>query len=278
MINNIEMYLWKKYLPRILERRSESIIPRSGEKAKLVNSFVIYLYENGEPRYMLDHVDGDKITALMWDENKKRFDKEIDITYSDVISLKVEIIHYYGLNEIKFESISDFSLHNITKAIYLNVKYQRFKNWYTKYRFAKKELILHEKIQILRILIKNHVASETADSPMYINQMLTDMYTILWYSHPKASEYKKMLQLNLDSLVSTGDLLKNGNRYTITGKAIDTITSYELEESRYDQQLATQKIIGWLTFAIVILTLLITGSALVQAHIIEVPTLFDFRK
>ncbi|EBF4864650.1 hypothetical protein A0Q32_17275 [Salmonella enterica] len=113
---------------------------------------------------------------------------------------------------------------------------------------------------------------------MSANELLTNMYTMLWYTHPKSSEYKKMLQLNLDSLVITGDLVKVGNNYKVTGKAIDTITKYELEENRYDQQLVTQKITGWLTFAIVLLTLLTTAGALVQAHIIEVPTLLDFRK
>lgn len=278
MINNRKIKLWKRHLPKMLALRSTSIIPRSGEKAKLVNTFVIYLYENGEPKYMLEHLDGNKITALIWDADQKRFDKETEITYNDIISLDADIIHYYGVNEITFKSINDYVLHNTTKAIYLKVQYYRFKNWYTRYRFSRKELIVHERIQILRMLIKNHVTSKKADSSMSANEMFTNMYTMLWYIHPKSSEYKKTLQLNLDSLVNTGDLVKNGNQYNVTGKAIDTITRYELEENRYDQQLATQKLTGWLTFAIVLLTLLTTASALVQAHIIEVPTLLDFRK
>ena len=278
MINNIEIKLWKKYLPKMLKLRSTSLIPRSGEKAKLVNTFVIYLYEDGEPKYMIDRLDDGKITALIWDATQECFDKETEITYSDVIALEANIIHYYGVNEIKFNSINDYALHNTTKAIYLKVHFYRFKSWYTRYRFSKKELIVHERIQILRMFIKNHVTSKKYDSSMSANELFTTMYTMLWYIHPKSSEYRKTLQLNLDSLVSTGDLVKVGNNYNVTGKAIDTITRYELEENRYDQQLATQKITSRLTFAIVLLTLLTTVGALVQAHIIEVPTLLDFRK
>ncbi|EBY6677915.1 hypothetical protein D5754_18455 [Salmonella enterica subsp. enterica serovar Saphra] len=278
MINNIEIKLWQKYLPKMLELRTTSIIPRSGEKAKLVNMFVIYLYENGEPKYLIDRLEDDKITALIWDATQKRFDKETEITYRDVVSLDTDIIHYFGVNEITFKSINDYALHNTTKAIYLKVYFYRFINWYTRYRFAKKDLIVHERVQIFRMFIKNHVTSKKVDSSMSANELLTNMYTMLWYIHPKSSEYRKTLQLNLDSLVITGDLVKVGNNYNVTGKAIDTITKYELEENRYDQQLATQKITGWLTFAIVLLTLLTTAGALVQAHIIEVPTLLDFRK
>lgn len=125
----------------MLARRSTSIIPRSGEKANLVNTFVIYLYENEEPKYMIDSLDGDKIIALILDATQKRFDKETEITYNDVISLDADIIHYYGVNEITFKSINDYALHNTTKAIYFKVQFYRFKNWYTRYRFAKKNLL-----------------------------------------------------------------------------------------------------------------------------------------
>lgn len=231
----------------MLARRSTSIIPRSREKANLVNTFVIYLYENEEPKYMIDSLDGDKIIALIWDATQKRFDKETEITYNDVISLDADIIHYYGVNEITFKSINDYALHNTTKAIYFKVQFYRFKNWYTRYRFAKKELIVHERIQILRMFINNHVTSKKADSSMSADELFINMYTMLAYIHPKSSEYRKRLQLNLDSLVSTGDLVKNGNQYNVTEKAIDTITRYELEETRYDQQLATQKK-NWLAY------------------------------
>lgn len=128
------------------------------------------------------------------------------------------------------------------------------------------------------MFINNHVISKKAAPSMSANELLTNMYTMQLYIHPKSSEYRRTLQLNLDSLVMTGDLVKVGNNYKVTGKAIDTITQYELEENRYDQHLATQKITGWLTFTIVLLTLLTTAGALVQAPIIEVPTLLDFRK
>lgn len=278
MINNKEIKLWQKHLPKLLAHPSTSIIPRSGEEAKKVDTFVIYMYENGEPKYMLVRLDDSKITALIWDEVQRRFDRNTEITYNDLISLDAEIIHYYGINEIKFNSIRDYDKNNRTKWIYVKLRFNRFLNWYTRYRFAKKELIVHERIQILRIFIKNHVTSEKADSSMSANALLDNMYTTLWYTHPKSSEYRKTLELNLDSLVGTGDLVKNVDNYRVTGQAIDTITRYELEESRYDQQLKTQKITSWLTFAIVLLTVLTTAGALVQAHIIEVPTLLDFKK
>ncbi|MRF57626.1 hypothetical protein [Citrobacter portucalensis] len=278
MIHSKEIKLWQKHLPKLLAHSSMSIIPRSGEEAKKVDTFVIYMYENEKPKYMLVSLNNGKIMALMWDETQRRFHINTEITYNDLTSLKAEIIHYYGVNEIKFNSIRDYARNNITKYIYIKLRFNRFLNWYTRYRFARKELIVHERIQILRMFIKNHVTSTEIDSSMSASILLDSMYTPLWYTHPKSSEYRKTLELNLESLVSTGDLVKLDDNYMVTGKSLDTITRYELEESRYDQQLKTQKIIGWLTFAIVLLTILTTAGALVQAHIIEVPTLLDFSK
>lgn len=87
---------------------------------------------------MIDRLEDGKITALIWDATQKRFDKETQMTYRDVISLDADIIHYYGVNDITFKSIKDFALHNTAKAIYLKEQYYRFINWYTRYRFAKK--------------------------------------------------------------------------------------------------------------------------------------------
>lgn len=102
MINKKEIKLWRKYLPKILELRTPSIIPRSGEKAKLVNTFVIYLYKNGVPKYLIDRLEDDKIIALSWDAIRNRFEKESEITYNDLICFDADIILYYGINEITF--------------------------------------------------------------------------------------------------------------------------------------------------------------------------------
>jgi len=254
-------------------------MPRSGEKGKLVNAFVIYLYNNdGDPLYLIDRIEEGCVIAQEWDEDKYKFDKEVRLRYEELNHFHPEIIHYYGLYEIRFYSIEEYFIKGVTKLIYLVAKIARLKNWFIRYRFAKKDLIVHERIGILRVIIDCHVSTTDAQYSITANELFTHMHTHLWYTHPKAAIYRKKLQLNLDSLEITGELRKEQYRYFVTGKAIETITRYELEENRYDQQLASQKLMGWLTFAILFLTVLTTIGALVQAHIIEVPTLIDFRQ
>lgn len=278
MKRSLKLILWKRYLPKMLALPAPSIMPRSGEKGKIVNAFVIYLFnENNDLLYMIDRAEEESIIAREWDEGLYKFDKEVKISYEEIINLKPEIIHYNGLQELRFYSIEEYLIKGVTKFIYLSAALYRFKNWFIRYRFSKKDLIIHERIDILRVLIECHVNATNAQHSMTANELFTHMHTHLWYIHPKAEVYKKTLQLNLDSLEITGNLRKEQQRYFVTGKAIETITRYELEESRYDQQLASQNLMGRLTIAIAVLTLLSALGTLVQAHIVEVPTIFDFR-
>lgn len=278
MKKSLKLILWQRYLPKMLALQAPSIIPRSGEKGKLVNAFVIYMYRNNsDPLYLIDRVEECSVIAQEWDEDAYKFDKEIRLGYEDLTHLNPEIIHYYGLHEIRFYSIEEYFFKGVTKLIYLVAKLKRFKSWFIRYRFSKKDLIIHERIDILRVLIDCHVNATHAQHSMSANDLLTHMHTHLWHIHPKAKMYRKKLELNLDSLEITGEVRKEQQRYFVTGKAIETITRYELEESRYDQQLASQNLMGQLTIAIVFLTILTTLGALVQAHIIEVPNLIDFR-
>lgn len=278
MWKSIILALWKRYLPKMLALRSPSVIPRSGEKAKLVNAFVIYIFKkDSDPLYLLDRIEEGSIIARKWNDYSQKFEEEVRLKYEDIINLNPEIIHYHGLDEIRFYSMEEYFIEGASRLVYAKAILYRFKNWFTKYRFARKDLLVHKRIDVLRKIIDCHVKATNLQHSISANELFTLMHTPLWYIHPNAKMYKKTLQLNLDSLVITGELRKEQDRYFVTGKAIETITHYELEENRYDQQLASQKLMGWLTFAILFLTVLTTFGALVQAHIIEVPTLIDFR-
>lgn len=274
----LKLWLWRKLLPEMLELRATSIIPRTGDKAKSVNVIVIYLYNNNKPLYLLDRLEGAEIIARVWDDVKSCFDSEIKISYEQISSMKPEILYYYGSYDFRFDSIFGYLFRKKTKFVYFEAKWDSLRHKYSRYRFSRKELIVHERVQILRKLVDYYVNSENANSEITVGDLLSMLYTSSWYIHPKISRYRKMLELNLDSLVISGDIQKSNKGYKVTGKAIESISRYELEESRYDQQLSTQKVITSLTFAIVFLTLLTTIGALVQAHIIEVPTLLDFGK
>lgn len=134
-----------------------------------------------------------------------------------------------------------------------------------------------DKVKILRTLINNYISTDS-NQGLDAADILTKEHSHIWHTHPDAKRYQKLLELNLDSLRLSGDLIRSGNKYQVTGKAQETIAQYEITKLKYKQNLATQHKMTWLTYAIVFLTVLTTLGTLVQANIIKIATLWDFTK
>ncbi|MBL4323321.1 hypothetical protein H9R65_24315, partial [Klebsiella pneumoniae] len=137
------------------------------------------------------------------------------------------------------------------------------------------ELVVNDRIKVLKTITNIYVNSDHSYNGSSYSDILNQLYSIMWVRHPKADIYKKELILTLDSLVDDGCLIKQDNKYIVTGRAVSALSKYEIEELRYDQQLATQQRMSNMTLAIVILTLITAVGGLVQAGVLKIPTLFS---
>lgn len=275
MFSNRNINIWKKYLPRMLSKRIEGPIIRTGEDAKKVDTFVIYLLDGSEYKYLIDRIENQYVKALKWNMDKRRFYEECNLSYKEIASLTPEIIHYYGVDEIKYNSINELRLSEITKYGRLRIKLNNFFRSRERNKFYKKELVVNDRIKVLKTITNIYVNSDHSYNGSSDSDILNQLYSIMWVRHPKADIYKKELILTLDSLVDDGCLIKQDNKYIVTGRAVSALSKYELEELRYDQQLATQQRMSNMTLAIVILTLITAVGGLVQAGVLKIPTLFS---
>jgi hypothetical protein len=97
---------------------------------------------------------------------------------------------------------------------------------------------------------------------------MTDLYTIKWVLHPQGDQQQQKLEFYLDSLVATGELIKNNHKYVVTGHALRTIEEYEEQERKHTENVKMQWRMFWLTLAILALTL-------VQAGLVKLPPIID---
>ena len=100
---------------------------------------------------------------------------------------------------------------------------------------------------------------------------MTGLYSIKWVLHPERESQHARLRFYLDSLVSTGELTSLNGDYELTGKALQTIETYEEQERKHTESVKAQRANAWLTAAIVFLTA-------AQAGIIKFSTLVDLSK
>jgi len=99
--------------------------------------------------------------------------------------------------------------------------------------------------------------------------LMTELYSIKWVLHPDGDSQLEVLETYLDLLADSGDLQKNNYSYCLTGNALKAIEEYEEQERKHTENVKNQRIIAWLTFAIVLLTL-------IQAGLVKLPVLIDF--
>ncbi|WP_045853525.1 hypothetical protein [Raoultella terrigena] len=277
MFTNNNINIWKKYLPRMLNKRIEGPIIRTGEAAKKIDTYVIYLSDGEQYEYLLDRIDNNHVIALKWNEEERRFSDECFLSYKEIVTLTPEIIHYYGVDEIKYHSINELKFSEVTNYGRFRIKLNRLVRNRERNKFNKQELVVNDRIKILKTIIKIHVSSGHNYNGLSDSEILDQLHSILWIRHPKADIYKKELLLTLESLVDDGCLIKQNYKYIVTGRAVSELSKYEIEELRYDQQLATQQRMSNMTFAIVVLTLITAVGGLVQAGILKIPTLFSVK-
>ncbi len=91
--------------------------------------------------------------------------------------------------------------------------------------------------------------------------ILTHLYSMRWVAHPDSDSLETRIQLFVDSFVESGEISQiDSCNYSVTGKAINTLSQYEEQERRHVENKKLQKRMLCLTLAIV-------GVRLLQAAI-----------
>jgi len=267
----IKELIYKTVLSLALKRPSPDRISRSGEEGERVNCYTIMIIDSDDkPDVLLKKKDGDALLGYEW--TGERFDREVELTLSEVVKRsslgQLRIIHYYGLTDIKFNSVYDFSLNKLTGYVYLTVHARRFFSRLRLLQFKRSKLVKRKRIEVLEFMINEHLEKGTKDFSSY--SLMSGIYTKQWFYHPRRHLLRNAIQLHLDSFVLSGDMVKQGSKYYLTGSAVNSLERYHDETQRHDEILKAQKGIGRLTIILII-------ASLSQTGFIKLPEMLDFR-
>jgi hypothetical protein len=266
-------------LPKLIAKKSPRIIPRSGEEAKSVDCFTIYLGNDGKkPTYLVDDYNScnRELKVLALDANGT-FAVEETINLSEALKHTVRVSHYYGLYDLHYINLYDLLFNHITRYDELKVNLHRLWDVITQSRFNKKELVTKDTIELLNFLVSNQLKEgverpnswNTSNEGIDVFSLMTELYSLRWVSHPHSNYQMKKLELYLDSLVKAGDLRENNRKFYVTGKALRTLEGYEENERRHKDAVGTQRKIFWLT-------IIIAFTALIQAKLITLPPIIEW--
>jgi hypothetical protein len=239
-------------------------LPRSGEEGEKVNCYRIAIDKDASPFLLVHGIRGDYLIGQEWDGLSYSIEKELLL--SDISKYDFLIVHYYGLNSVKFSGIYDFLIHKFTKWWYLKAWVRRTIGNIDQYYFDKQKLVTKQRTDLLRFMMDEQI--DKANKGIGLINLMTKLYSIKWVMHPEGDQQQEKLLLYLNSLIASEDLEQSGTQYIVTGKAISTIEKYEEEERRHAENVKMQKWMLYLTIMIVLL-------AVIQSGLIKFPVLLN---
>ncbi|WP_051692947.1 hypothetical protein [Marinobacterium lacunae] len=260
-MNNFKINTIKK----ILDNKCPVTIPRSGDKGKAVNCYSISLYSGDNPILLVNEIGEKGLIGAYFESNEFVYNATVPFSLMDGMTVRID--HYHRLTCHIYSGIYDYIIHEWTKFYILQELYYSLKNKVPQFFFNRKRIQFQTRMTILeKIITKQASAPHRTFGSL---DLMTYLYGMRWYLHPKKREAREKLDLYLESFVASGELVKPVTlEYKITGKAIATLEQYQIEIAREKDNARTQKAIAILTFILA----LFSG---VQSNIIETTYKFN---
>jgi hypothetical protein len=98
---------------------------------------------------------------------------------------------------------------------------------------------------------------------------MTELYSIRWIDHPAGESRDAEVEFQLESLVGSGEIAKDGITYRAVPKSLVTLEQIDEQDRRHREASRLQI---W----IVVLTFILALAAIVQTGLVRLPTIFDF--
>jgi hypothetical protein len=132
--------------------------------------------------------------------------------------------------------------------------------------YNRRRIVLAQRLELLTFMIEQ--AAEGKDSFNSLD-LMTDMHSIRWITHPNGESIRNRLELYLDALADTGELTKANGDYRLTGHALRLVEERSEQERKHKQGIKIQWLIALLAFVTAVLTI-------VQAGLVKLNPLLDF--
>ncbi len=263
MTADLRQRMIRSVLRRVLARRCPNTIPRSGREGEKINCFTAFVEKDGEPHLLLDSLDGDLVKCRRWHGDS--FSVETEERVSNLVDAELRIWHYYGLYTIEFEGAWSFLWRRCTALDYIWIGVRRAWQAAAQFLFNRRSLRSQHRLRILRILVSRRQSGNMTELTSW--DVMTDLYSIRWFDHPTQKSRRSEVEFQLESLVASGDLERQGIGYRATGNSLVTLEQAEAEEQERRHREAFR-----LQLVIVILTAIIALAAIVQAGLVRLLT------
>ncbi len=263
-MHRIDEALLRYFIPRLLERSCPELVRRSGPEAMKTNCFNLFIPKGKRPSKVLQRVSGTTVHVLEFDGNRHVVPATLEM--GDIDPETIEVTHYYGMDEVRYEGIRHVALGLGTKWPYAWFHYLRLKNALGQHRFNSRPLTVGERPDILR-----DVVAATAHGTDAVDSLdlMSFRYGDRWADHPGWKEYQQRLDKQLAFLAESGELSTSDHfKYRPTGLGARVVDERKDASRKHGSNWWVQVVLG----AVAVVGLVFLAA---QAGVVKLPTMLD---
>lgn len=242
-------YIYRKKLSTTLLKKCEGWIARSGDEAERVNCYTVYAkYKNDEKAYVVSLNEQNLKVRVLSNVDSDELDEKV-ISINEYGVQDFEIIHYEGVNEIRYQGLTKFYFGDLNIVRRFRNSYYRIKSEYKQLVFNRIKVITFERVELLKELLDINKKNIKIEDPA---EFLVNKYGYLWMGHPRSDEIETETRFVFNMLCETEEIEIRGCEYYVTGKGLLSIGAYEEEERKHKEAMSLQRWIIFLTFVLAI--------------------------
>lgn len=260
---SIKNRAWRHFLPMFEPDKSAT--------PKTYNYYSVGFSDVNNEKYQLASVRNNSLILSKWVSWKKDFAEKINMPLNELENMNVEIIHWRKQGPLRFNSILLFTLNYYTRLVYVKNIITRGKNSLLSMFASSREMTGLDRIVLLRLMLKEYVQESPQKTHVGVtaDEVVELLYGALWYNHIRNEAFRRKIELLLQSLIITGDIVVDADKYYVQGQAVSTIVSWEAQERREHQQFKIERNMHRLMLVITASTVMITLAILAQAGVVD---------
>lgn len=241
-------------------------VVRMGAGVELVNEKIIRFLRDEKPWLIVERREGNDLVCSTWNGDTHAGETRYPISQFKDNQFKIK--HYYGPSTVYYDSLSDYARGYYLQIPYVFIHLRRSLERAGTFFYNRRRIVLGQRLELLTFMIEQAAEGKNCFDSL---DLMTDMHTIRWITHPNGESVQKRLELYLDSLVDTGELKKVNGDYCLTGHALSLVEERSEQERKHKQSIKIQWLIAILAFVTALLTI-------VQAGLVKLNPLLDFTK
>ncbi|PTV70262.1 hypothetical protein [Agrobacterium pusense] len=237
-------------------KNAPSMIPTSGERATANDFYVVYLLDSeGTARFLVNEISDTELRGK-WSLDGRNFTEPKALSTSELSGFTVWIQHYYRAWTFYSIGVLKFLLYRWTNWPWLRVKFDRL----LQARYNRQELPRQDRMKVLSYMMSETIKDRTFQT--HPTNLLTHFYTVRWVHRPDKEELMTYYTYLLDSLKVSEDVVATEHHgYKLMPKALNTITGFDLEEQRHNDNKKIQTGLFWLTIVLMVVGVVQAGAA-----------------